>query len=186
MRLTPFLMTATMLAACSSGNEARYLIDPPAASAERPARVATVELRDVSLPAYASAVEISRLEADGALRNLPDSLWADDPVRGVTQALARSLDSASRATVAAEPWPLSDPAQAIVNIRIERLVARADGKLELAAQFAIASPDGLIRERIGRFETTVEMGGEGPDAIAAAAGQAIARLAERLAEELAR
>ncbi|PPB80222.1 hypothetical protein LV82_02094 [Albidovulum inexpectatum] len=186
MRLTPILMSAAILAACGSGNEARYLIDPPAVSAERPARVATVEMRDVSLPAYASAVEISRLEADGALRNLPDSLWADDPVRGVTHALARSLDAASRATVAAEPWPLSDPAQAVVDVRIERLVARADGKLELAAQYAIASPDGLIRERIGRFQTTVEMGGEGPDAIAAAAGQAIAELADRLAEELSR
>ena len=99
MRLTGFVLVA-LLAGCGAGNDARYLIDPPAAGARVSVRVGSIEVRDVSLPSYAAAVDIARQEPDGALRNVAGTLWADDPVRGITGALARSLDQATTASVA--------------------------------------------------------------------------------------
>lgn len=177
---------AVLSATGCADDSARFLIDPPAAAAELRARVASVEMRNVSLPGYASALEIAQQEPGGALRNVPKSVWADDPVRGVTMALARSLDEASTATVAAEPWPLDEPAQAQVDVRVERMLARADGVFAFAGQYAVASRDGVIRERLQRFDITVPMTGADPAAIAAASGKAISELAVLIARTLAR
>jgi uncharacterized lipoprotein YmbA len=180
------LILILLTAACGSGNEARFLIDPPASAAETPVRVSTVELREVSLPAYAAAVEIAQQEEGGALRNLPDTLWADDPVRGVTMALARAIDQATTATAAAEPWPLDEPAQARVEVRVERMFAGLDGQFRFAGQYAIASPDGIIRERVRRFDITIPVSEAGAGAIAASSGLAISQLAQEIAAELRR
>lgn len=180
------LFLILLTAACGSGNEARFLIDPPAATAEVPVRVSTIELREVSLPAYAAAVEIAQQEENGALRNLPDTLWADDPVRGVTTALALALDQATTATVAAEPWPLEEPAQARVEMRVDRMFAGLDGQFHFSGQYAIASPDGIIRERVRRFDIAIPVGSDGAGAIADASGVAIARLAAEIASDLRR
>lgn len=181
------LLTLAVLAATGcADNSARFLIDPPGAGSAMRARVATVELRNVSLPGYASALEIAQQQQDGALRNVPKSVWADDPVRGVTMALARSLDQASTATVATEPWPLEEPAQAQVDVRVERMLARADGVFAFAGQYAVASPDGAIRERLTRFDIAVPMPAADPAAIAAASGKAISELAGQIAQTLAR
>lgn len=173
-------------AAGCADNSARFLIDPPGAAQTIRVRVATVELRDVSLPGYAAALEIAQQEPTGALRNVPESLWADDPVRGVTMALARSLDQTASATVAAEPWPLADPAQARVDVRVDRMLAASAGNFEFSGQYAIASPEGAIRERLQRFDITVPLTGQDPAAIAAATGQAISALAVEIAQTLAR
>ncbi|MGB3313218.1 MAG: ABC-type transport auxiliary lipoprotein family protein [Albidovulum sp.] len=180
------LFLILLAAGCGSGNEARFLIDPPAATAEVPVRVATIELREVSLPAYAAAVEIAQQEETGALRNLPETLWADDPVRGVTIALARALDQATTATAAAEPWPLDEPAQARVEVRVERMFAGTDGQFRFAGQYAIASPDGVIRERVQRFDIAIPIAAEGAAGIAEASGNAISRLALDIASDLRR
>lgn len=181
------LLTLAVLAATGcTDNSARFLIETPEAAPAVRVRVATVELRNVSLPGYASSLEIARQQPDGTLRNLPKSVWADDPVRGVTLALARSLDEASTATVAAEPWPLDEPAQVQVDVRIERMLARADGVFDFAGQYAVASRDGVIRERLQRFAIERPMTGADPAAIAAASGTAIAALAAEIARTLAR
>lgn len=180
------LFLILLAAGCGSGKEARFLIDPPAATAEIPVRVSTIELREVSLPAYAAAVEMAQQEDTGALRNLPDTLWADDPVRGVTIALARALDQATSATATAEPWPLDEPAQARVEVRVERMFAGTDGQFRFGGQFAIASPDGIIRERVRRFDIALPIATEGPAGIADASGQAIGSLASEIASELRR
>lgn len=185
MRYVPVVLLLA-LAACGAGNEARFLIDPPAAGAEIPVRVATIEVREASLPAYAAAVEIAQADETGALRNIEDTLWADDPVRGVTMAFARSLDDATSATVSAEPWPLAEPAQARIELRVERMLARADGTFEFTGQYAIAAPDGALRERVRRFAIQTQIDGTGPAAIAAASGRAIAELAQSVAAELRR
>jgi uncharacterized lipoprotein YmbA len=180
------LFLILLAAGCGSGNEARFLIDPPAATASVPVRVSTIELREVSLPAYAAAVEIAQQEDTGALRNLPDTLWADDPVRGITTALALALDQTTSATAAAEPWPLDEPAQARIEVRVERMFAAADGQFRFAGQYAIASPDGVIRERVRRLDIAIPIASEGAVGIADASGLAISGLAAEIASELRR
>jgi hypothetical protein len=185
MRSAVFLGLLLLLPACAD-NSARFLIDPPAAATQTPVRVSTIEVREASLPGHAAAIEIAQQDEGGALHNLDDALWADDPVRAVTTALARSLDLATTATVAAEPWPLDEPAQARIDLRVERMLARADGVFELSGQYAIASPDGIIRERLVRFDILVTITTPGSAGIAAASGEAIARLAADIATTLRR
>ncbi len=185
IRHTVLLSVVLSLSACAD-NSARFLIDPPEAAKPVRARVSTVELRSVSLPGYASALEIAQQDPGGALRNVPNSVWADEPVRGITMALARSLDAASSATVATEPWPLEEPAQAEIDVRVDQMLARAEGVFAFSGQYAIASPDGAVRERILRFNIAQPMTGEDPAAIASASGAAIAALAAEIARTLAR
>jgi uncharacterized lipoprotein YmbA len=173
------------LAACG-GTAARYLVEPAPTAAPVALRLTSIEVRDAVLPAYAEDVQILQQDASGALRPIRGAEWADSSARAVTAALARSLDLQSTAAVAAEPWPLSDPAAGRLDLRVEALVARADGTFQMAGQYAVASFDAPGREVLERFDIRVPLGGQGPGAIAAAQGQAIDRLAAQIVVRLAR
>lgn len=167
------------LAACGD-NKARFVIPSGPDSEEIRLRVGSIEVRDVSLPAYASASEILVEDAEGALRPVSKAIWADEPARAVTSALARSLDVKSTASVAAEPWPLTDGPAVRVAVLIEQMIARTDGNFVLSGQFALSSPSGAIREKLQRFEIMVPMPDSAPGAVAASAGKAIDRLASEI------
>lgn len=176
---------ALFLTACGD-NSARYLLDPPVAQDRVALRVSTVEIRDVVLPSYAAASEILMQEADGSLRPVSKAVWADDPVQAVTLALARNLETVSTAKAAAEPWPLLDPAQVRVEVRIDRMVAQADGTFQLAGQFSIASPDGIVRESLNRFQIEQPMDAGSAGAVAAATSASLTSLARQIAARLRR
>lgn len=179
------LCLALALTACAD-NSARYLIGTPAPAARIPVRVSTIEVLDAKLPAYASALEVAVEGEGGALQNIGGALWGDDPVRAVTVALARSLEAATSAKVAAEPWPLSTPAQAVLDLRVDRMLARADGQFEFSGQYALASPDGALRERLERFDIRVPLAVADAAGVSAAAGTAIAELSAQIGRMLAR
>ncbi|MCV2863481.1 membrane integrity-associated transporter subunit PqiC [Albidovulum sediminicola] len=180
------LLCLTLALTGCADNAGRFVLDTPAPAARTAVAVSSIEVLDVALPAYAAAVEIARQDDGGAVRNLPDSLWADEPVRGITAALARSLDLATTATVAPEPWPLEEPAQARVAVHVEKMLARADGGFDFEGQFAVSAPLGGVRERIERFAIHLPAGAVDSAGIAAASGTAVARLAEAIARSLAR
>ncbi|NJM84651.1 MAG: membrane integrity-associated transporter subunit PqiC, partial [Tabrizicola sp.] len=173
------LILSAALAGCGDNN-ARFEIAPTVATAEASLRVGSIEVRDVSLPAYAAASEIVAEDADGALRPLEKAVWADDPGRAVTGALARSLDLKSTATVAAEPWPLADDPDLRLDLRIDQMIARANGSFEMTGQYALASPNGTARETIQRFAINVPLVNTAPATVATAAGAAIDRLADEI------
>lgn len=179
--LAALFAAATVTAGCGDRN-ARYLIETPAPAAEVRLRVATIEVREAVLPAYAAASEILAEAPDGALRPIRRAVWADDPVPGITAALARRLDERTTATAAPEPWPLPVPAAMRVDLRLDRLVARAGGTFEMAGQFALSSDQGA--GRIERFDIRVPLAGSGAAAIAAAAGAALDDLAGRIIARL--
>ena len=170
------------LAACGTGDTARYLIDAPAVVAGSTARVSvrTIELRDVSLPSHASGTSILVREADGALRPLGDAEWADDPERAVTGTLAQLLDERSTATVAAEPWPLLDGPSARLDVRIGKMLANASGVFEITGQAAVSAVDGRPRERVERFAIAVPITEITAAAVTEAQGRALAALADEL------
>lgn len=182
--ILPFCVAA-LLAGCA-GNTARFLIEPASPATTQRVRVSTIEVRNVSLPAYASGLEIAVQQPDGALRNVDGSIWADDPERGITTALARNLDVATTATAAAEPWPLDGRAQVRVDVRVDRMLAGADGTFRFAGQFALSSPDGIIRERLQRFDISIPLPESTPAAVSVASGQAISALGADIARSLAR
>jgi len=71
------------LAACS-GPTARYPVPQPEITETIGISFGSVEVRDVSLPAYAASDEISRETAEGALSSSSSVLWADAPDRAVS------------------------------------------------------------------------------------------------------
>lgn len=197
----PAVLSLALLAACSNPEKTgRYLIDPPTP----PVRVAnqlgpTVELRDVSLPEYASGQEVSWQTPDGAVRSTPDNLWADNPERAVTLTLARAISDVSGAAVIAEPWPLGEPAERRLEVRVEKALAQRDGIYRLSGRYYVAQDSSGGANHARSFDIAVPMqvaqgsassAGLGrrtpsatasPAAIAAAQNAAIAQLAAQIA-----
>jgi len=171
-----------LLGACSNGEKtARYLIDPPVAGKRVADRLGTAELKDVSLPEYASGDEVSWQGADGAVRSNTRQLWADDPQRAFTLTLARSISDISGATVIAEPWPLAEPPRRRLEVRVEKALAQADGIYRLAGRYFVADEGAGGSNQARGFDISVPLAGQGPAAIARAQSQAISRLAGQIA-----
>lgn len=180
------LVIAMFLASCGSGNEEFYLLDPAPSELRVTSSARSVELRDVRMPEYAGAQEIAVLGEDGAVRSDTSVLWADLPASAVSSALIRALGEITGATIAAEPWPLPGYADMRLEVRIERMLAGADGQFRLSGQFFLA-PDGRsLPARSGRFDIAEPVTEEGTPALADAAGRAVTRLAETIARAMAR
>lgn len=170
------------LAGCSNPEKtARYPIDPPVMGEQVPDRLGSAELKDVSLPEYASSQEVAFQTGDGAIRSTPDNLWADNPQRAFTLALARAISDASGATVIGEPWPLAEPPRRALEVRVERALAQADGVYRLSGRYFVSDEGSGGANHARSFDIAVPMGGTGPAASAAAASQAIAQLARQIA-----
>lgn len=170
------------LAACT-GTPDRFAVNPPAVTDSVRIAFQSVEVRDVSLPAYAAADEISVQEGDGTLVTNDGVLWADAPERAVALELAGNLAKLSRARVASEPWPFEAFPDARLEVRFESLVAGADGQFRTSGQYFVGVADGG-RERSGLFALTSPYDPEGgPQAIAQARGQIILDLASLIAKQ---
>ncbi len=181
-----FLALLLIAATACSDKSVRYLVEPGPAGRQVAVGVRSVEVRDVVLPTYAEASEMMQARADGGLGTIKDAVWADSTSQALTQLLAASLGLRARAEVAAEPWPLDQPAEARLEVRIERMLPQPDGNFVLSGQYAVSSPDGRLREFLHRFSISVPLEGQGPPAIARAKGQAVDRLADDIVTRLHR
>ncbi len=173
--VTALIMTLT-LAACT-GTAERYAVPAPGVNERQRIAFRALEVREVSLPAYAAADEISlqddagRLVSDGAV------LWADTPNRAIALELTRHIAQLSGARVASSPWPFESFPDARLDLRFESLVAGNDGQFRAKGQYFVAVAEGG-RERSGLFDLSVAYDpAAGPGAIAAARGQIILDLA---------
>lgn len=171
------------LASCSNGEKtARYLIDPPVPAERLPNRLGTAELKDVSLPEYASGDEVSWQSTDGAVRSNTKQLWADDPQRAVTLTLARTISDISGATVIAEPWPLAEPPRRTIEVRVEKALAQASGGYRLSGRYFVSDAGAGGANQARSFDITIPLAEKpGAAAIARAQSQAIAQLARQIA-----
>ncbi len=171
-----FFAIAVTLTACG-GTPDLYPVAPPAVTQKQPIAFRAVEVRDVSLPAYAAADEIAIQDESGKLVTNTKVLWADSPERAVALELARNLARLSGARVASEPWPFEAFPDARLEVRFESLVAGSDGRVRASGQYFVGVTDGR-RERSGLFDLAVPFDPEGgPQAIAAARGQIVLDLA---------
>lgn len=170
------------LAGCSNPEKtARYLIDPPATGEQVPNRLGSAELKDVSLPEYASGQEVAFQTADGAVRSNPRNVWADNPERAFTLSLARAISDASGATVIGEPWPLAQPPQRVLEVRVEKALAQANNVYRLSGRYFVSDDNSGGANHARSFDIAVPMASESPGASAQAASRAIAILAQQIA-----
>lgn len=173
-------MAVVMLAGCAEA-PIRYTVPSPIVGETIRIAYRSVEVRDVSLPTYAASDEIHVEGEDGALQSSTSVLWADNPERAVSLALARNLAEVTKAKVANEPWPFESFAQARVEVRIEQMLASKLGVFRLQGQYFVSGSDDA-RERSGLFELSRPYDFEaGPRAIAAARGEVILELAREIA-----
>ncbi|QFT93674.1 hypothetical protein FIU86_12540 [Roseovarius sp. THAF9] len=181
---TPAIVAATLLtAACGGPSADLYPVAPPQVSDSIRISFRTVEVREVSLPAYAAADEIAVEDEDGKLVTDANIRWADSPERSVALEIARNLARLSGARVASEPWPFEELPDARLEVRFESLVAGADGNFRGSGQYFVGVPDGR-RERSGLFQLAVPYDPEGGmPALARARGQLVLDLSRIIARE---
>lgn len=176
------LTCLAILGGCSNPMKTgRYLIDPPVTGERVPDRIGSAELRDVSLPDYASGDEVAWQSGDGAVRLNSKSLWADKPQRAFTLTLARAISDISGATVIAEPWPLAEPPRKKLEVRVEKALAQANGTYRLSGRYFVADDASGGSNQARSFDISVPIASDKPGEIARAQSQAIAQLARQIA-----
>lgn len=168
-----------LVGAC--GNAERFTVSPPAITEKVAIAFASVEVRDVSLPSYAAADEITVQGADGTLTSTSDILWADAPERAIALELSQNLARLTGRRIASEPWPFEAFPDARLEVRFAELVASSAGTFRTSGQYFVAVEDGR-RERSGLFDLDVDFDPDGgPNAIARARGQLILDLSTYIA-----
>ncbi len=176
-------VTAALLLAGCGGEVLRYPVPDAPAPARQSIAYRSVEVREVSLPLYAASEEIAVQGEGGAITTDSDLLWADNPSRAITLELARHLTQISGARVAPEPWPFGGYPQAVLDVRVEELLALSSGALRLKGQYFVA-PDASDGGRAGLFDVSAPVPAPGgAAAIAAARAQAVRDLAALIARE---
>lgn len=181
MRATQaWLLAALTLAGCG-GNPDYYLLPAPQPAERTASPVGSIVVADMSLPAYASALEIASLTGPGVVGLNKTQLWADTPQRALTRHLAAALDARLRARVGTEPWPGFDDPGLRVEVSVDRLIGSAGGGLDLSGQYALVSPASGRITGFDRFAISVPPQGEGYSGLLAAHARAMDLLAGRIA-----
>lgn len=174
---------AALLAACSSGAPVRYSAPPLSASERVAIAYRTVELRDVTLPRYASEEEIFSEVEGGGISSDPKLLWADDPARAITLQLTRNIAEISGAQVASEPWPFDAYPEVRVEVRAEEMLAGLDGVFRFSGQYFVAPLNGRAG-RSGHFDLSAPIAPEGGvPALTAARAALVLELARLIVRE---
>lgn len=179
----PLLLVA-LLAACGTPPAYQLQTQPVAGRLNTAAR--TIMVREVSMPDYATDDAMARQNETGAVQILSRVRWADLQPRAVTLALARQLNEGLSATVAPEPWPLSGLPDGEVDVRVDRIVAGADGLFHLDGIYYVRAEGVSLGAPSREFTITTPMAGTDPAQIAAAQSAAVAELAAQIARSVAR
>ncbi|MBA4491030.1 membrane integrity-associated transporter subunit PqiC [Paracoccus sp. S1E-3] len=175
--------TALGLAACGNGTRtARYIVDPPSSPQITSDQLGATELKTVSLPDYAAADPIPWQDPDGSVRANNKKVWADKPERAFTETLARTISEMSGASVISEPWPLANPPQHKLDVRVEKALASSDGYYRLKGRYFLsAEGSGAGSHHTRYFDIAVPVDPKNPASVAQAAAQAISQLAQQIA-----
>ncbi|MFQ6550750.1 membrane integrity-associated transporter subunit PqiC [Aestuariibius insulae] len=184
MRFVIAFIGLAFLAACGGDPALRFAV-PQAPPGDRIAISArSVEVREVTLPTYASSEEIFFESSTGSISSDPSLLWADDPRRAMTLSLSRLIGEVTGAQTASEPWPFEAFAEARVEVRVDEMIAGANGLFRLSGQYFVASDSSRVRERSGTFSLAAPYNAEqGIPSIAAARAAVLRDLARLIASE---
>lgn len=181
MKTPVWILALAVMAGCGS-NATQVVIDPQTSALKVPIRAHSVMVRDISLPAYAQASEITVRSDNGTLTQKRGEVWADEPARAMTGAMVRNLSTITSAQVSAEPWPLAGYPDVELTIWIEQMFARDDGSVSLAGYYAVRREAG--RNAIRQFDIALPPASTGLADLASTYDAAWIQLAERIAHDL--
>lgn len=177
---------ALLLSACGSGPD-YYLLPSqtqPGVRGAAPSR--SVVVTDISLPAYAEALEIAVLQDTGAVKLERNASWADEPRRGFTRHLAEALALRLGSQVGTDPWPaFAEEPTYRVEVTADRLIGTIGNSVDFAGQyFIVRSSNGTIAAS-DRFDIRVAVVSDSTADFVSAHGRAIEVLADQIAARIA-
>jgi len=171
------------LAACARPD---YYLTPPPAPAGRVGAASSIAVADMSLPAYADAIEIAVLTDTGAVTLSRDALWADTPRRALTRHFVAALQERLAAQISTEPWPAFDPPALRVEVFVDRMIGAPDGPFQFSGQYVIVSAGSGRVIASDRFALTLPPQGPGYQGLIDAHARAVEALADEIAGRLVR
>lgn len=140
------LLSVGLLIGCAeTADPVRFTTAAPVPSTRVSVPLASVAVREVSLPAYAAEEGIAVADGSGVITSRPDNIWADEPVRAVTLRLTNALADLTGRIVASDPWPFQDEPEAVVEVRIEEFVAEASGRFVAQGRYYVAHGEEVDR-----------------------------------------
>ena len=104
-----------------------------------------------------------------------------DPRGIATLTLARAISDVSGAAVIAEPWPLGEPAERRLEVRVEKALAQSDGLYRLSGRYFLADESGGGTNHARSFDISVPLANAEPQSIAVAQSTALSILAQQIA-----
>ncbi len=176
------ILAAIALGACT--NPSYYLTPPPASAARAASVVGSIAVADISLPAYAEAIEIAVQDAEGAVALEQSALWADTPRRALTRHLVAALQARLPSQVSTEPWPSFDGPALRLEVFVDRMIGAPQGPFQFAGQMVLVAPNTGRIVSTERFAISVPAG-PGYQGLIDAHARAIEVLADQIAARLA-
>jgi uncharacterized lipoprotein YmbA len=178
------LGTLAALAACRSAEPNLYTL-LPVTGTQRSGGPRSLSVREVSLARYLDRVQIVRSAAEYRLDVSGNDWWGESLDAMLTRVLVENLAQRLPGTsVVATGGAISSPADAVLEVNVQRLGLVAPAALGLAAQVAIAHRDAPRRD-LARTETvTAPVAGTDTAAFVAAASAALGALADSVAASL--
>ena len=172
---------AVQAAACSSPNPALYTLEAPSGPTRR-GGPKVIELRGVSLARYLERSQIVRSSENFRLDVLPNDWWGEPLDAMIGRTLARALTQRlPGSTVFLENGAISAPAEATVQVNIQRLDRDTTGGVRLLGQYAVVRKSNETRG----VNVEVPVRGATPADLVRAMSEAVGRLADQIAASLA-
>ncbi|WP_137176998.1 membrane integrity-associated transporter subunit PqiC [Roseomonas sp. AR75] len=174
-----------LLAACRSPEPDLYTILPVPGTPRR-GGPRGVSVRTVSLARYLDRLQIVRTTEDYRLAVSGNDWWGESLEAMLTRVLVENLaQRLPESSVFATGGAISSPAEAAVEVNVQRLGLSGPATLALTAQVAVANRE-APRQDLVRTETlTSPVAGSDTPAFVAAASAAVGSLADVLAGLLA-
>lgn len=170
-----------ILAGCRSPEPALYTI-VAVPGAPRRGGPSTVSLREVSLAQYLDRQSIVRAATDYRLDVSSNDWWGEPLASMLTRVLAENLGQRlPGSSVVQSGGAITVPAQATVEVNLQRMGLTAPDALTLVAQVAVNSRESRRATAARAVTLTVPVNGAGTQPYVAAASVAVGRLADAIA-----
>jgi uncharacterized protein len=177
------LVMAAALAGCTSPNPALYTIAPASGPVES-GTPRVVVLRQIAIARYLDRSEIVRSSENYRLAVMSNDWWGEPLGAMLSRVLVDELGQRlPQSTVLADTGAVSAPADATIELDLERLDEDAAGNLVIEAQAAVQFK-GRNRPLLRRFRFTIPPPAPGVPGEVAAISTAVGRLADGIAPML--